>query len=72
MKKTEWFNGRVQPVHIGDYEVYRPGFTLIPCGHMLHWNGSSWEYAYELGECDRGDHASMTSDCQWRGLTEPA
>lgn len=72
MKTTEWFPGDVKPVRAGEYEVFRPGFELIPCEHMLRWNGSSWEYAYELGECDDGDHASMSSDCRWRGLQEPA
>jgi hypothetical protein len=72
IQKTDWYPGNVNPVHIGEYEVYRPGFELIPCDHLLKWNGRGWEYAYELGECDPGDFASMWPECKWRGLTAEA
>lgn len=73
MKKTKWYPAAINPVRVGKYEVFRPGFAgfkLIPFFHVLHWNGSSWEYAYKLGCSDRGCHASMWRECKWRGLTK--
>lgn len=75
MKKTEWFDADIDPVHVGEYECVRFGGMCEQFGvHRLHWNGEKWTYVQALGMSSAGDFALMlgSSGDKWRGLARDA
>jgi hypothetical protein len=75
MKKTEWFPANIYPVHVGFYETSRNHVAKEAEGiHKLYWNGEKWQYAYDCGECFKGERAIMyaSDGDKWRGLAEKA
>ncbi len=61
---TDWFDKKVKPVHVGDYECE---FVIPtwpwPAQRMCEWTGKSWKEA-------TGDR--VKGDFKWRGLKEKA
>jgi hypothetical protein len=70
MKKTKWYPGNVNPVHVGVYET-APAFGRK---WFQFWNGACWGYAAETPEraFDWRDIRSAHQRDKWRGLTAPA
>lgn len=43
MKVTQWFMHNINPVHVGEYEVYREGIVPPwPKHSFLYWDGLNW------------------------------
>lgn len=64
-KVTDWFKGKVKPVHIGVYERVEGATTFYS-----YWNGTVWGafgftplVAYHYQSCK-----SNRQDAPWRGL----
>jgi len=55
LERTEWFDGKIKPVHVGTYEI-----TTIawPFPQKIEWDGKKWF-----------NHKSKDV-VQWRGITE--
>jgi hypothetical protein len=67
-KVTDWFDGGINPVHEGEYEVDRKGTARgYPARTRLLWNGREWLHASHSAPRYTGWHASMRGD-KWRGL----
>ena len=62
---TDWFDKKVKPVHVGEYECE---FVIPtwpwPSVRMCEWNGKSWK------ESSTGD--KVKGEFKWRGLQEKA
>lgn len=74
MRKTKWYPASLKPVRVGYYETMRYEVAYEAEGlHKLYWNGTHWEYAYNVYFCRKGDYACMIASAgdKWRGLTEP-
>lgn len=57
LERTDWFDKKVKPVHVGRYEVQTKAW---PYPQYCNWDGKKWS------RWD-GDDIKIT---QWRGLTE--
>jgi hypothetical protein len=59
-KCTEWFDGKVKPVHVGLYEAKDPKIPNWPFREYANWNGKHWV---------NGDGKKIKVH-SWRGLKE--
>lgn len=66
-EKTQWFDGRLKPAHVGVYERKLPwGGTAF-----WHWSGR-WDYGGEEipSRAIPNRHPSPEQNLQWRGLAK--
>lgn len=70
-KFTPWFDGRVQPVHVGvyprDFSMRSDGTDVAPC----RWDGQQWMvWGDTVQEAASSRMPSQYQGLPWRGLTE--
>jgi len=72
MKKqmTNWFPGKIKPIHKGVYQVREKGFPMEV--RFSFWNGNFWGfYEDSLSDAKRSKSNPFADQSkQWRGFTE--